>query len=204
VTTMLLNGLVLCGGRSSRMGEDKSLINYNGEQQYIYSYKLLAKFCEKIYLSCNTSQAVEYDPLPCIVDKHNNQGPLEGIRNAFDYDPSTSWLIMPCDMPLIGEKEINLLINERSDETDAVCFKDSSGDINPLLGIWEQPCGILLKEYSGDSPKRFLETIRLNVLQLDDQKLANINNPQEKEKILKDLKITTRRLPRSYLPRNNE
>ncbi|HNP19887.1 MAG TPA: molybdenum cofactor guanylyltransferase [Fulvivirga sp.] len=181
---MQFNGLVLCGGKSTRMGEDKSLINYNGDPQYLYCYNLLSKYCNKVYLSCNTSQAERFDPLPCIIDKYDGMGPMEGIRNAFEYEPTANWLIIPCDMPFITKTEIELLIKGRSRSIDAVCFKDKE-DINPLFGIWEESCGERLKHYKGDSPKRFLKSLPINVLQANYKSLINVNDQKEKGLIIK-------------------
>ncbi len=173
---MQVNGLVLCGGKSTRMGEDKSLINYNGDPQFLYCYNILTKYCDNVYLSCNTSQAERFDSLPYIIDKNEGQGPMEGIRNAFEFDPNVNWLIMPCDMPAIGELEIKKLLDNHSDEFDVSCFQDSSGNIDPLFGIWGNSCNEKLKNYNGDSPKKFLETVRTQLIAITDQ-IANINYP---------------------------
>ena len=46
-----MNGLVLSGGQSSRMGRDKALIDYHGLPQYAYVYDLLLGFCDKVFIS---------------------------------------------------------------------------------------------------------------------------------------------------------
>ena len=56
-----LNGLVLAGGKSQRMGEDKGQINYHGKPQREYLYDLLNGFTESTYMSCRPDQVSEFD-----------------------------------------------------------------------------------------------------------------------------------------------
>lgn len=51
-------GLVLAGGKSNRMGKDKSRLHYHGQPHALFLYKLLSKFCEKTFLSVR--DAAEY------------------------------------------------------------------------------------------------------------------------------------------------
>lgn len=79
-----LYGLVLAGGKSTRMGEDKGLISYFGLEHRIYLAKLLAPFCEKTYISCQEVQLSDnldgYNPL---IDLVPSKGPMSGLISAF-------------------------------------------------------------------------------------------------------------------------
>jgi hypothetical protein len=50
-------GLVVCGGNSSRMGSDKSMLIYYEKPQRYHVYQMLQPFCEKVFISCNEKQA---------------------------------------------------------------------------------------------------------------------------------------------------
>ena len=50
-------GLVLCGGKSTRMGTDKSMLQYHSKPQRYYVYDLLFPLCEKVFISCNEQQS---------------------------------------------------------------------------------------------------------------------------------------------------
>ena len=56
-----LNGLVLAGGKSVRMGKDKGLINYHGLPQREHVHQLLEKYTEKTFMSCRPEQVDEFD-----------------------------------------------------------------------------------------------------------------------------------------------
>ena len=80
-----MNGLILSGGQSSRMGREKRLIQYHGKTQEAYLFELLGKFCEKVFVSLNANQHSDY---PCIYDAYQElNSPLVGILSAFQQEP---------------------------------------------------------------------------------------------------------------------
>lgn len=174
-----LTGIVLIGGKSQRMGKDKSLIAYHGKPQYQYLHHLLTHFCEEVYLSCNKSQAENFDSsYQLITDLNDNQGPLEGIKSAF-IKISKPLLLVPCDMPDISRTSLNSLIEARDLNHDVICFQDHDGYINPLFAIWENSCIAKLKHFDGDSPNQFLKMVKAKILKMDSGELKNINTPSE-------------------------
>ena len=54
-----LCGLVISGGQSTRMGADKSLLDYYGKPQRYYLYNILIQLFGKAFISCNKLQAKE-------------------------------------------------------------------------------------------------------------------------------------------------
>ena len=57
----LLNGLVLAGGKSVRMGYDKSSIQWHGKEQRYYMADLLKQICKDVFISCRKKQKDEID-----------------------------------------------------------------------------------------------------------------------------------------------
>ena len=57
----ILNGLVLAGGKSTRMGKDKGQISYHGIPQSTYLYNLLKDICDNTFLSIREDQQNQYD-----------------------------------------------------------------------------------------------------------------------------------------------
>lgn len=179
-------GLVLIGGRSSRMGTDKSLINYHGINQREHVFKLLEKYCTNVFLSCNKEQSETID-LPCILDIESNMGPTAGIISAFTKYPNVAWLVVACDMPNIDEKILERLINQRNHNKLATCFFLNFPE--PLCAIWEPAAFKPLKKFieaERPRPRVFLETHPVHYIKADDpwgKKLMNVNTPEEKRKI---------------------
>jgi molybdenum cofactor guanylyltransferase len=154
-------GLVLCGGKSTRMGIDKALMEYHGIPQYQWAANLLDGFCDAIYFSVSKALADQIVG-PIIIDNELNQGPLGGIQSAFEFNAEVNWLIMPCDMPELQSSEIELLVERKK----AGCF-EIEGRVNPLLAYWpKELIGPVQRAYTNGirSPKRLVDHLGFEYL----------------------------------------
>jgi len=181
-----LHGLVLAGGKSTRMGEDKSLIAYFGLEHRIYLAKMIAPFCEKTYISCQENQLSEnLDGCNPLIDLVPSKGPMSGLISAFLTHPNAAWLVIPCDLPLFSTKNITQLINERAEQGIATVFTSSNHDYpEPLIGIWEPSAFPLLEQQYKEGNYSLLNILNNNhislVTALDHEGLTNVNTPEEK------------------------
>ena len=181
-----LYGLVLAGGKSTRMGEDKSLISYFGLEHRIYLAKLLAPFCEKSYISCQEDQLSEnLDGCNQLIDLVPSKGPMSGLISAFLTHPNAAWLVIPCDLPLFSAKNITQLITERNVQGIATVFSSESHDYpEPLIGIWEPSAFPLIEQQYKVGNYSLLNILNNNhislVSALDPEGLTNVNTPEEK------------------------
>lgn len=120
-----LNGLVLAGGHSTRMGGDKAAIEYvAGVSQARRAADLLASYCNRIYLSVRSGQRLPDDvrSLPVIEDRYVGLGPVGGFLSAFDTEPTAAWLAVGCDLPLLSGDDVKQLIAERNPHRLATCL----------------------------------------------------------------------------------
>src|ERR1035437_38083 len=93
-------GLILAGGYSRRMGQDKALLEFHGKPQIKHIYDLLHKYCSKVFLSKRKYQKA-YHGIASIndSDEFSHQGPLAGILSAMKKYPDADWLVVACDLP---------------------------------------------------------------------------------------------------------
>ncbi|WP_160716233.1 NTP transferase domain-containing protein [Chitinophaga solisilvae] len=137
-----LKGLVLCGGYSTRMQEDKSMIAYHGVPQWQYLTRLLQSVLEEVFISCRPEQAALFDYPRLITDNVPNGGPSAGILSAHRQQPDTAWLVLACDLPLITAQTPELLIRSRDPQQAATAFISPVNELpEPLIAIWE-PAGL--------------------------------------------------------------
>ncbi|MFN3850969.1 MAG: NTP transferase domain-containing protein [Spirosomataceae bacterium] len=182
-----MKGLILIGGRSTRMGQDKSLLDYHGKTQREYLCELLKRYCTEVYFSCRADQSEQISKSK-IID-YQEIGPIGGILSAFDFDDTTDWLIVACDMPLVNEGVIQELINhfEASDKTTAFLNPENNFP-EPLLTIYRRGSRIPIKSFiesQQKSPMYYLKSIDIQLVKSDEYSfLKNINTPEDYKKML--------------------
>lgn len=179
----MIYGLILVGGRSSRMGSDKSQINYHGVPQAQFLYDLLSKYCSKVFYSCREEQATNFHP--SIIDKYLEVGPISGLLSAFDTHPDASWLLVACDMPSMNDKTIPKLLQNRNTEKSATAFLSAENlSPEPLFTIYENSAREKLSQFfenGNQSLKHFLQSIDIQLIEEEKSVLLNINTPTEFE-----------------------
>ena len=144
-----LTGLVICGGYSTRMGTDKSLLQYHGQSQRNHLYHLLQPFCEKVFISCNNDQAstIGYD-FDFITDdeQYRHTGPIAALLSAFDRQLNQALLVVGCDYPFITKESIHDLVSNRDENKAAVGFYNEAANLyEPLLCIYENEMAEIIR-----------------------------------------------------------
>jgi molybdopterin-guanine dinucleotide biosynthesis protein A len=114
-----LIGIVLAGGKSLRMGEDKSLLLINGNTMLEHMLTILSQTqVSKVMVNRNVTGTHESnegretsDLKQYIQDIIPNKGPLSGIHSALVNFPNADLLVVPVDMPMISAASLNVLIS---------------------------------------------------------------------------------------------
>lgn len=183
-----LFGLVLAGGRSTRMGADKSRLTYHDKPQREHLTDLLQPYCERVFWSVNAEQAANLSGsgVPYIVDAFTVKGPLNGIGSAFAQHPSVAWLAVACDMPLLTLRTLGALVMGRNVAKTATAFWDSDGRFpEPLLAIWEPAMAAIIRQAVANnnvSPRKLLMVSDAQLLTAPDAaELLNINDPATRD-----------------------
>ena len=176
-----LYGLVLSGGKSTRMGLDKSQIQYHGVPHQEYLYQLLQEVCDAVFLSVRMEQ-LNHIPsvLQTIIDDDSCKGPFNGILSAHKKYPDVAWLVLACDLPLIDAKTILQLYKHRNPNKFATSFATHETKLpEPLVTIWE-PKGLVqamvAMETKNIYPRKFLINSDIELIfPNNDQVLYNAN-----------------------------
>jgi molybdopterin-guanine dinucleotide biosynthesis protein A len=176
-------GLVLVGGRSTRMGRDKAALEYGGKPQAVAAFELLSKCCSKVFLSCRQGQNAD---LPAIHDVVENIGPMGGIVSAFHDYPDKAWLVLACDLPFLTEATLRDLIARRDASQLATAFRSAHDGLpEPLCAIYEPAVAGKLREFVAQEkvcPRKALIKLGVPLLDLPDGRaLDNVNHPHEFE-----------------------
>ncbi len=189
-TQPILNGLVLAGGKSTRMGDDKGRIQWHGKEQRYYMADLLSTFCKDVYLSCRKEQEAEIqkDHYKTIKDSYTGLGPYGAILSTFQKRSDVAWLVVACDLPLLDAHTIDYLIQQRNVSAVATTFQSPyDGLPEPLVTIWESKSYALLLsflEQEKTCPRKVLLNADVHIIQPPyADALMNANTPEEAQKV---------------------
>jgi molybdenum cofactor guanylyltransferase len=184
-----LNGLVLAGGKSLRMGQDKGAMQWHGKEQRYFMADLLKEFCEEVFISCRTEQQAEvsshYKALP---DTFIGLGPYGAILSAFREQPDAAWLVVACDLPLLDKATLRQLHDNRDSASFATTFESPhDGFPEPLITIWEPKSYPVLLAFLSQGytcPRKVLRNCAISMLKpFDPDALMNVNTPEELERV---------------------
>ena len=145
-----LLGVVLCGGRSSRMGRDKAcLLHPDGTTYVRHAIDRMREVCDQVCVAGRCSTSVD---VPVLEDPVAYQGPITGILNALVYaDKHTckAALVTPVDMPQLSSQDLARFVNAwASQHTICVGRESMSGQIQPLVAVYPVALTQSLKSYS--------------------------------------------------------
>ncbi|MGK0391068.1 MAG: molybdopterin-guanine dinucleotide biosynthesis protein A [Maribacter sp.] len=178
-------GLILNGGKSTRMGIDKSTIHYHGKSQLDYLYELLNERCEKIFVSIADDKNDLADKYPVVKDSFLGLGAYGGILSAFQKNPNAAWLVIAIDMPNINESSLDYLLEKRNTAKLATAFLNPATNFpDPLFTIFEPKSYSTLLHYLSlgyACPRKMLINENVEVIRYEQEDLLlNINTPKEK------------------------
>lgn len=180
-----VNGLVLAGGKSLRMGFDKGKVNWHGREQRYYMADLLKSFCNEVFISCRTDQQPEIDEeylkLP---DTFTGLGPYGAILSAFREKPDNAWLVVACDLPLLDKATLQYLVDNRNVSSVATAYQSPLNEFpEPLITIWEPKSYPVLLSFLAQGyscPRKVLINSDITLLSSENpETLTNVNTPEE-------------------------
>jgi molybdopterin-guanine dinucleotide biosynthesis protein A len=173
-----VEGFILVGGASSRMGADKSQLVLEGQTTVSRIIESLRPVTSKVSL-VGTSTDATSSSLPSIPDLQERWGPLGGIEAALQACETESCLVVACDLPFLTSELFAYLLrlsNEPSRSFDAVVPLQSDGRPQPLCAVYKRaPClmatekSIALGEHS---PRAMLDKVKTRYVNFSE--LANL------------------------------
>jgi molybdopterin-guanine dinucleotide biosynthesis protein A len=181
-----LHALILAGGASTRMRQDKAALMYQGRSQLDRAFDLAGRHVADVFVSVRASQTADpgRSAKPLILDSADGEGPIVGIRSALAAHPDVAWLVIACDLPFLSDAALEQLLSERDPTRLATAFLSSfDGLPEPLCAVWEPEAAAALSAYheaGGRCPRKFLMRHPARLLEpRDPRALDNVNTPEE-------------------------
>ncbi|MEO7101093.1 MAG: molybdenum cofactor guanylyltransferase [Luteolibacter sp.] len=187
-----LCGLVLAGGRSSRMGQDKAaLMHPDGRTLARRTYDLLLEAgCEIVVLSLRHDQEIPegfagLENRSIVRDPADGSvGPIAGIVAGMRLRPDADWLVLACDLPRLDLPTLSTLAGSKQDGEKFLAYRSESDDLpEPLCALYASDSLPVLEKAQADDmrcPRKIL--IRNDCRLLDPvtrRALDNANTPED-------------------------
>lgn len=179
-------GLVLAGGRSRRMGQDKALLARGDRSQLAYIVRLLECRLDRVFVSSRADQQSEAERsrFEQIIDRYEGIGPVAGILSAMEEYPDVDWLVVACDLPNVDAQTIAYLLQQRSPEQPFSAYCSSHDGLpEPLCAVYRSCAAHIVRRFVSEGihcPRKIL--IRSDTLlleQVDPRSLDNVNTPDD-------------------------
>jgi molybdopterin-guanine dinucleotide biosynthesis protein A len=185
----VLNGLVLAGGKSIRMGYDKGLIAWHEKEQQYFVADLLKSLCNEVYISCRHDQQKMIDTkYQTVTDTFTGLGPYGAILSAFREKPDVAWMVVACDLPLLDIDTLQYLKDNRNISSTATAFENPYNNLpEPLITIWEPksyPDLLSFLSQGYTCPAKVLRNSDTTILKIKNpEALTNVNTKEELGKV---------------------
>lgn len=130
-----ITGIILAGGNSSRMGEDKGLLELNGKSMIEHVIKAVQPLVSDIIIISNQE---EYEQFGYTVfeDEYKDKGPMGGIYTGLKNSMNKTNFILSCDIPLIHSDFLEWLLNQH--EKQPITVSEIKGRENHMIGVYER------------------------------------------------------------------
>ena len=176
-------GIILCGGRSTRMGTSKAELPFGPETMLARIARLLAEVCDSLVVVAAEDQTVAQLSKEVIVtrDRRAGRGPLEGLAAGLAALPETveAAYVTSCDVPLLMGGFVQRLFDLLGDHATAV----------PLSGGFQHPLSAVYRRRLLDVVEAMLEAERLRPTELFD--IVRTRRVNERELIDVDPRLDT-------------
>lgn len=185
-----LGTAVLAGGKSSRMGQNKVLMEYQNRRFLDRICEELQGFDEKPCISAAMPGEYEDLGLPVVCDEYREIGPMEGIRQVLIHTSCDYVFVCAGDMPFITGDLVRYMAEFISSDYDCYCMVDED-HIHPLCAVYSKKILPVIEELIEQGQYRLMQIlrrvrtkyIRLESSCFDKKQLRNINTREEFESL---------------------
>jgi molybdopterin-guanine dinucleotide biosynthesis protein A len=176
-----MRGAILTGGRSSRMGRTKALIEVDGSAMATrVAAALAAGGCHPVVLVGGDLDELDGLGMPLVPDVRPGEGPLGGVLTAIELDPDRPVLVAACDLPHLTAEAVLAIAEGARTRPDAQVIVARSDRIEPACALWQPSArGILSEAFERGERAihRVLQLLDAVEVDVDPEALRNINTP---------------------------
>jgi molybdopterin-guanine dinucleotide biosynthesis protein A len=195
-------GFVLVGGRSSRMGRDKTQLAYRGQPMALHQAEKLAFVCGRAALVGKDPSAFNGAPFPYVQDGAEPNASAFGVVAALSYSPEDTNIILAADIPRCSEAFLGALLDVAEAIPAPAIIPISGGRPQTLCAVWRKTALLPLMARLAAGNYSLVDALeRIGAVLIPEQDTAampggapenflNVNTPEEYEALEKDTPLT--------------
>ena len=174
--------VILSGGKSSRMGEDKSLLPFSSSKTLIeYQYNRLKPYFKNIYISSKTNKFDFIEEKCLILDENKDVfSPILALDTIFDKFKNQKIFIITVDTPFVTIESISKLIEES--ENYDICIAQTEKTHN-LCGVFSSNISLTIKNMIINDIHKInylIKNNKYNIIKFHkNSEFMNLNNKDE-------------------------
>jgi molybdenum cofactor guanylyltransferase len=179
---------IMAGGQSSRMGQDKSFVPFQGRPLIEVVRERVAGLGTELVVITNKPDEYAHLGLPMYSDVYPNMGPLGGIYTAVYHARHPYTLVVACDMPWLNRDLLDYMIGLRHQADIIVPRWDKFPE--PLHAIYSKAClppilaqlqsgQLKVVRFYGQVQVHFVDRPAIEQFDKDGRSFANLNTPEE-------------------------
>jgi len=134
---MPATAILLAGGGSTRMGQDKTMLPIDGQPMIKHVYEQLQPHFSQVLISSNNACLHDFIGATVVADDVADRGPLMGIASALRASVNEVNFVIACDMPEIDIGLVKAMLQQAGDY-DAVVLKVGSALYEPLFAVYKK------------------------------------------------------------------
>ncbi|KAF0819125.1 Molybdenum cofactor guanylyltransferase [Bacillus sp. ZZV12-4809] len=193
---MSRTGIILAGGHSSRMGENKALLKIGGKPVIERIAEQLSSIMPDVIVVANNLEEYQFLGHPIVSDQWKEKGPLGGIHAGLSKSGTQSNLIVACDMPFISGELAGHLLEQLDQHQAAV--PEIEGQLHPLFAAYRKDAAkaadralrenkLRIRQFLKDIDSKIIRDDELKKRGIDykDAHFFNMNHPEEYWQALK-------------------
>jgi len=185
-------GIILAGGKSTRYGRNKALVNVDGIPLIERVIGVMGSIFHHIILITNTPHEYAHLGLPMYEDLIKGLGPIGGVYTGLSVIADEGGFFVACDMPLLNKELIRYIVERRGDYD--VVVPRVSGMVEALHALYSRRCLPVVKSLIDSRqyqtlrifervPVRYIEETEIRSFDPGLKSFININKPQELKRL---------------------
>jgi len=182
--------VIQAGGQSTRMGQDKGLLQFGKNKLVEYILHQVSGMGEKNFIVSNRPEEYKEFGLPVYTDIYHNIGPLGGFHTIFSYLEMEYALVLACDMPFINRDLINYLLSLANGYDIVVPRLNHNKFVKPFRAVYSKRCMPAVEKaieqghrrvisFFDEVSVRYLEKDEIHIYDSDERSFFNVNTPED-------------------------